>query len=87
MIDGLVKRLKQNDITLEVSDQALEHLAKKGFDQVYGARPLRRSIQSMVEDRLAEEMLEGKVKSGDNVVAELKDDELVLSKKGIKIEK
>ncbi len=87
MIDGLVKRLKQNDIALEVSDQALEYLAKKGFDQVYGARPLRRSIQSMVEDRLAEDMLEGKVKSGDNVVVELKDDGLVLSKKGIKIEK
>lgn len=81
MVDSLAKRLKQNLITLEISDQALEFLAKKGFDHVYGARPLRRSIQSMVEDRLAEEMLEGNVKAGDNVYVDLKDDSLVLNKK------
>jgi len=50
-----------------VSDEAKALLAKKGFDPVYGARPLRRAVQSMVEDRLAEEMLEGRVKSGDKV--------------------
>ncbi|HEX3029401.1 MAG TPA: ATP-dependent Clp protease ATP-binding subunit [Clostridia bacterium] len=80
MIDTLAKRLKQNAITLEVSDEAKVFLAKKGFDQVYGARPLRRSIQSMVEDRLAEEMLEGKVKSGDKVMIDLKEENLVLTK-------
>ncbi len=80
MIDTLAKRLKQSAITLEVSDDAKVFLAKKGFDQVYGARPLRRSIQSMVEDRLAEEMLEGKVKSGDKVMIDLKEENLVLTK-------
>jgi ATP-dependent Clp protease ATP-binding subunit ClpC len=81
MVDSLAKRLKQNAITLEVSEDAKGYLAKKGFDPVYGARPLRRSIQSLVEDRLAEEMLEGKVKSGDTVMIELKEDELILNKK------
>jgi len=81
MVDVLAKRLKQNAITLEVTDGAKSLLAKKGFDQVYGARPLRRAIQSMVEDRLAEEMLEGKVKAGDVVFIDEKDDTLVLSKK------
>lgn len=81
MVDSLAKRLKQNAITLDVTDSAKDFLAKKGFDQVYGARPLRRSIQSLVEDRLAEEMLEGKVKSGDQVTIEVEEDALVLNKK------
>jgi len=63
-----------------VSDEAKALLAKKGFDPVYGARPLRRAVQSMVEDRLAEEMLEGRVKSGDKVFVDVKDDELVFVK-------
>lgn len=77
MIDSLAKRLKQNDITIEVSDEARTLLAKKGFDPVYGARPLRRSIQSMIEDRLAEEILEGRIKAGDKVLVNVKDDKLV----------
>jgi len=80
MIDNLAKRLKENAIELEVTEDAKLLLAKKGFDQVYGARPLRRAIQSMVEDKLAEEMLEGRVKAGDKVVIESKDEELVLNK-------
>jgi len=81
MIDGLAKRLEQNNITIEVTDSAKEFLAKKGFDLTYGARPLRRYIQSLVEDRLAEEMLEGKVKVGDNVLVDLEGDHLVVGKK------
>jgi ATP-dependent Clp protease ATP-binding subunit ClpC len=80
MIDNLAKRLKQNAIALEVTDDAKGLLARKGFDKVYGARPLRRAIQSMVEDKLAEEMLEGRVKAGDKVRIESKEEELVLSK-------
>lgn len=76
MLDNLVKRLRQNSITLEYTEDVKDYLARKGFDQTYGARPLRRAIQSMVEDRLAEEMLEGKVKTGDRVLIELKDDNL-----------
>jgi ATP-dependent Clp protease ATP-binding subunit ClpC len=81
MINSLVKRLQQNSISLEVTDKAKLFIAAKGFDQVYGARPLRRAIQSMIEDRLAEEMLEGKIKTGDNVVIDVYDDNLVVNKK------
>jgi ATP-dependent Clp protease ATP-binding subunit ClpC len=77
MLDVLVKRLAQNGITLEVSDEAKAHLAKKGFDPVFGARPLRRSIQTMVEDKLAEQMLDGTVKAGDTVRVSLDGDQLV----------
>lgn len=80
MMELLSKRLKDNDIDMEVTEEAKELLAKKGFDQVFGARPLRRAIQSMVEDKLAEEMLEGKVKAGDKVVVEREGDELVVKK-------
>lgn len=76
MLDVLVKRLGQNSIHLEVSDDAKGYLAKKGFDPVFGARPLRRSIQSLIEDKLAENMLEGTVKAGDSVRVELADDKL-----------
>ncbi|HHW47550.1 MAG TPA: ATP-dependent Clp protease ATP-binding subunit [Clostridiaceae bacterium] len=81
MINDLAKRLKQNNITLDVSDSAKAFLAKKGFDPVYGARPLRRSIQSMIEDRLAEEMLEGKIKTGDEVFIDLEEDKLAFKVK------
>lgn len=81
MLDTLAKRLQQNAITIEVTEAAKENLAKKGYDPIYGARPLRRAIQSMVEDRLAEEMLEGKVKTGDRVLIDVKDNDLVLNKK------
>jgi ATP-dependent Clp protease ATP-binding subunit ClpC len=80
MVDNLAKRLKDNAITLEVSDEVKGYLAKKGYDKVFGARPLRRSIQSLIEDKLAEEMLEGRIKTGDAVKIELKGEELVLSK-------
>lgn len=80
MIESLAKRLKDSAISLEVTEDAKLLLAKKGFDQVYGARPLRRAIQSLVEDKLAEEMLEGRVRAGDKVIIESKDDDLVLNK-------
>jgi len=67
MLKSLQKRLEQNGITMQVSDEAIAHLAQKGFDPVFGARPLRRAIQTMVEDKFAEHMLEGTVKSGDTV--------------------
>ncbi|KNY27471.1 ATP-dependent Clp protease ATP-binding subunit [Pseudobacteroides cellulosolvens] len=81
MIDGLTKRIQTNDIKLEVSDKAVELLANKGYDMVYGARPLRRAIQSQVEDRLAEEILEGKIKSGDNVFVDSDGENLTFTKK------
>lgn len=81
MLDVLVKRLDQSSITLEVSDEVKNYLAKKGYDPVFGARPLRRSIQSMIEDRMAEEILDGSVKPGDTVKVGLAEDKLVFTVK------
>lgn len=77
MTDILVKRLKANEITIEVTDDVLTHLVKKGYDPIFGARPLRRAIQSIIEDKLAEEMLEGKVKSGDSVKIDMNGENVV----------
>ncbi|MBM7684282.1 ATP-dependent Clp protease ATP-binding subunit [Defluviitalea raffinosedens] len=81
MVNQLAKRIKENmGITIEISDAAKEYLAKEGFDQAYGARPLRRAIQSKIEDRLAEEILEGKIKEGDHVRIEFESDHLTFNK-------
>ncbi|WP_024833018.1 ATP-dependent Clp protease ATP-binding subunit [Ruminiclostridium josui] len=81
MLDVLVNRLKANEITMEVSEETMDYLAQKGFDPVFGARPLRRAIQSMVEDKLAEEMLEGKVKAGDSIKIDLDEENIIVNKK------
>ncbi len=69
----LKKRLEENKISAEFSPEAVEKIAAEGFDPVYGARPLRRAIQSEIEDRIAEEMLEGKIKAGDTVTVTVED--------------
>jgi ATP-dependent Clp protease ATP-binding subunit ClpC len=81
MLNRLVERLKANNISIEFTDAAKTVLAKEGFDLVYGARPLRRAIQSKVEDKLAEAMLEAKVKAGDHVILDAENNELVIKKK------
>jgi len=78
MIKNLVERLS-NKVSLDVSDEVIDFIAKKGQDKIYGARPLRRSIQNMIEDKLAEAILDGKVKAGNKIRVEVKDDELVFS--------
>ncbi len=80
MLGVLIKRVEQNEVTLEVSDEAMTYIAKKGFDPIFGARPLRRAIQSMIEDMLAEEMLEGKIKAGDRVRVEMDGEKFVVNK-------
>ncbi len=67
MLDVVAKRVEGMGLTLEVTDAAVDALADAGFDEVYGARPLRRKIQSSVEDALAEKLLDGSVKTGDTV--------------------
>jgi len=76
MLNEVAKRLKNVNITLKVDDNVKEFLAEKGYDKVYGARPLRRTIQNLVEDRIAEEMLDGKISEGDTIRIVLKDDKL-----------
>ncbi len=73
MLDGLKSRLSNAGIIAETTDAAVEKIAENGFDDNYGARPLRRAIQSDIEDMVAERMLEGKVKEGQTVVIDYKD--------------
>lgn len=72
-IEHLRKRLVQQEIHLDVSTEALAHLAEAGFDPVYGARPLKRTIQQQLENPLAQSILSGKFKSGDTIRVEYKD--------------
>ncbi len=81
MLKNTRDRLQQNEMYIEVSEEAKDFLAKKGFDRVFGARPLRREIQKLVEDQLAEEMLEGKIKSGDTAEVVIENDNLKVRKK------
>ncbi len=77
-IQNLEQRLKERDITLKVSDAALDYLGEAGFDPVYGARPLKRAIQQDLENALAQNILAGKVGSGDVVTADVREDQIVL---------
>ena len=67
MVDSVAQRLAERGIRLSWDEEALKFLAKEGFDPTYGARPLRRAIQRMVEDDLSEEILSGRVRLGDSV--------------------
>jgi len=73
-------RLAEHKMTLHVSDEAQRYLAEKGYDPVYGARPLKRVIQREIQDPLAKEMLEGKLSGGDTVRAELQDGQIVFER-------
>lgn len=73
MLKTLTKRLNEMDIKLSFTDEAISAIADAGFDNVYGARPLRRAIQRRIEDPLSELMLEKKVVSGGTYVADFKD--------------
>lgn len=80
MLKEIMKRTKeQMNITLSVDEAAKEFLINKGYDEKYGARPLRRTIQSSLEDRLAEEILDGAVKEGDEVLVNQGESELKFS--------
>ena len=70
-LDVLRRRLAKRRLTLEVSDAGREWLAMNGFDPVYGARPLRRLVQSAIGDALAKELLSGDIREGDTVRVDL----------------
>jgi len=78
MMDTITARVADLGITMEWDDEVTGELARRGFDAVYGARPLRRTIQSAVEDALAEKMLDGTVKAGDRVRITARDGEICL---------
>ena len=78
MLKQVQKRLELQNYKVEIDDSAKELIAKKGVDNNYGARPLRRSIQNMLEDKIAEAILDGIIKPGKKAVATAKDDEIVI---------
>ena len=80
MLDVTGKRMAQQGITLTADDDAVAALAKDGFDAQYGARPLRRTIQNVVEDAVAEQMLEGRLTSGDTARIKLSDNKIVVER-------
>ncbi|CAI6220640.1 ATP-dependent Clp protease ATP-binding subunit [Bacillus subtilis] len=78
MSDQLTKRLKEQDLSIELTDAAKAKVAEEGVDLEYGARPLRRAIQKHVEDRLSEELLRGNIRKGQHIVLDVEDGEFVV---------
>lgn len=76
----LIERLQQREIKLDITDKALQFLGDSGFDPIYGARPLKRAIQQLLEDPLARKLLAGEYIAGDIVAVDVKDGELDFSK-------
>ncbi|MCK4418307.1 ATP-dependent Clp protease ATP-binding subunit [Candidatus Aerophobetes bacterium] len=73
--------LKEKEISIEVSEEAKNLIAQEGYDPDFGARPLRRAIQRLIENPLSEEILEGKFKEGDSIVVKIKDGNIIFRKK------
>jgi ATP-dependent Clp protease ATP-binding subunit ClpC len=78
-ISEVIERLKGRGIDISLSPEAMEFLMEKGFDPLYGARPLKRTIQRYVEDMLSEEIISGRFKEGSKVTVVRKEDNLVLA--------
>ena len=82
LLKGLGKRLAELDINAEFTDAAVSAVAKEGFDELYGARPLRRAIMSSIEDPVSEKMLDGSLKAGGTVRVDHRDGKFVFECKG-----
>ena len=79
MLNQVTKRMKAKDIELEIDNSVKELIAKKGVDTNYGARPLKRAIQNILEDKIAEEILDGNIKPNKKAVIKAEDDKIVIS--------
>ncbi len=79
MLKTLQKRVDGLNLTLSFTEEAIKAIAEAGFDPVYGARPLRRAIQSKIEDKLSEKMLEGKMEQGKPLLCDYKNGEFVFT--------
>ena len=80
MFASLAKRLEERGVSVEISDKAKEYIANVGYDAEYGARPLRRTIQRLVEDKLSEKLIRGEIGSGDKVRIDCDGDALTFEK-------
>ena len=74
MLEEISERIKSTGVNIKFDEKCVEMLSETGYDPIYGARPLRRAIQRKIEDSFSMELLEGKIKSGDNISASVTDD-------------
>ena len=81
MMNMVRKELTDKQISLDLTDAAREYLGTKGFDPVFGARPLRRLIHNEVEDTLSDELLSGRLRAGDTAVVDLVDGQIAIRSK------
>lgn len=77
-LKNIEKQLEEKSVKLEVTQVAKDWLGTKGYDETYGARPLRRLIQNTVEDKLSEAILEGRIQSGETVVVDTEEDDIII---------
>jgi ATP-dependent Clp protease ATP-binding subunit ClpC len=78
MLEEVSKELGEKAVKLEVTDAARDLLGEKGYDPVFGARPLRRTIQDMLEDPLSDALLRGDFQAGDTVLVDSEDEAIVI---------
>lgn len=79
MLNEFIKRASNKNIEVSISDEVIKYISKVGFDDTYGARPLRRAIESNIEDKFAEAMLDGNIKENSKVKINIKDDKIIIS--------
>ena len=80
-LSHLRKRLQERDLQLEIDEEVMVKIAQAGFDPVYGARPLKRTITHLIENPLAQDVLSGKFGPGDTIVATLEGDKVTFKRK------
>ncbi|MBQ8210758.1 MAG: ATP-dependent Clp protease ATP-binding subunit [Clostridia bacterium] len=80
MLDGVRLRVKEMDIDITFSEEATDKIAQVGFDEVYGARPLRRAIRANIEDKLSELLLENKISTGEKYICKVENGEFVFAR-------
>jgi ATP-dependent Clp protease ATP-binding subunit ClpC len=80
LVNQVKARLQENGLELELTDRAKAQIIKEGYDPVFGARPLKRAIQRLIEDKISEEILLGNIKAGDKVKVDVEEDQIIVRK-------
>ena len=82
LVNQVKARLQENGLELELTDRAKAQIIKEGYDPVFGARPLKRAIQRLIEDKISEEILLGNIKAGDKVKVDVEEDQVIVHRVG-----
>ena len=81
MLEDLQKRLRDKQLKIELSDKAKNHIVEEGYNPVYGARPLKRFMQSKLETLIAKIIIKGDIKQGDNLIVDYDGDKMVVKER------